>query len=85
MDDVLCRQAITLRQLGIARLTTRQLATFSNQLGTRRAMNCAIHPSTTQQGGVRRVYDCRDIQFCDVTLKRFKNRSHMSTHTVRSM
>jgi hypothetical protein len=50
-------------------------------------MNRAIHPSATQQGGVRRIYDRHDIQFCDVTLKRFKNRGHMRTLSlaVRSM
>ena len=74
MDDVPCRQAITLRQLGIARLTTPQLPALLNQFRTRRAMNRAIDPSTTQQRGIRRVDDCRDAQLCDVTLKRLNHR-----------
>jgi hypothetical protein len=73
MDDVPRRQAITLRQLGITRLTTSEIPALLHQFGTRRSMNRAIDTSAAQQRGVRRVYDCHDAQLCDVALKRLNH------------
>ena len=57
MNHMLCRQPVTMGDLGVAGLAATKRAAFGEQPRPGGAMDCAIDPTAAEQRGVRGVDD----------------------------
>ena len=74
MNYIPRRQPVTSGDFGVARLAATQRTAFGQQLGTGRAMDCAIHAAAAEQRGIRGVNDGVNLQACDVGNDNFQPR-----------
>ena len=66
VDDVAARQAVRVRDLGLAGSATAQRSALLEQLRPRRPVDAAIHAASAQQGLLGRVDDGVHAHFRDV-------------------